>query len=324
LLAASLVFSRPAFAQDVQITEKARSHFQAGVNFLQDPDGARYEEAYREFRAAYAESPSWKILGNLGLSAMKLERDGEAIEAFEKYLAQGGDAIDPEEKAQFQRDLQTLKASVVEVTIESVPPGAMVTDERQPVSGASIVNIYGPVDQPLKIGIRSGHHVMTAKLSGKPDQVWEFEAKTGGESSHSFDFAVAPTTGGGVAGGGDGTVADTGTSRPTPGLVYVGLAATGLFAAGGAVVGIMAMGKNSDFEDANDGSDPAGAEEIRDSGTTLNVVADVLFAAAAVSAVITAVVYFGRPEVPAQTAKPITISPTLSAGGAGLSFSGAF
>ena len=77
-----------AFA-DVQITEEARQHFKAGVNLLNDPDGPRYEEAYREFKAAYAASASYKILGNLGLCAMKLERDGEAIDAYEKYLAEG-------------------------------------------------------------------------------------------------------------------------------------------------------------------------------------------------------------------------------------------
>ena len=62
------------------VSDAAKKHFQAGVDLLTDPDGARYEEALREFRAAYADSPSWKILSNLGLSAMKLERNGEAIE----------------------------------------------------------------------------------------------------------------------------------------------------------------------------------------------------------------------------------------------------
>src|SRR5690606_41982881 len=57
-------------------------------------DGARYEDAYREFKVAYAECASWKILGNLGLASMKLERDGEAIEAIQGYLDGGKDNID--------------------------------------------------------------------------------------------------------------------------------------------------------------------------------------------------------------------------------------
>jgi len=43
-----------AGAADAPITDEARTHFSAGVNLLRDPDGARYEEAYREFKAAYA------------------------------------------------------------------------------------------------------------------------------------------------------------------------------------------------------------------------------------------------------------------------------
>src|SRR4051812_8414633 len=78
---ASVASPAIAHADDVQITPEARGRFSAGVNLLKDPEGPRYEEAYREFKAAYAASPSYKILGNLGLCAMKLERDEEAIAA---------------------------------------------------------------------------------------------------------------------------------------------------------------------------------------------------------------------------------------------------
>ena len=57
LALASALCSAPARADAVAISEEARSHFTAGVNFLQDPDGARYDDAYREFKAAYAASP---------------------------------------------------------------------------------------------------------------------------------------------------------------------------------------------------------------------------------------------------------------------------
>src|SRR6188768_1489126 len=118
--------SAPA-AQTVQITEKARELFGTGVTLLQDPDGARYEEAYQQFKAAYAESPSWKILGNLGFTAMKLERDGEAIQAFQAYLEQGSKELTKAERAQFQSDLDTLSATAGTVTILGVPAGTRVT-----------------------------------------------------------------------------------------------------------------------------------------------------------------------------------------------------
>src|SRR5262245_25772706 len=88
--AAASTAAPSARADDVTITEEARTHFAAGVALLQDPKAPRYEEAYREFKAAYSSAPSYKILGNLGLCAMKIERDGEAIEAYSKYLEQAG------------------------------------------------------------------------------------------------------------------------------------------------------------------------------------------------------------------------------------------
>jgi hypothetical protein len=162
---------------DAPISEEARAHFTAGVTFLQDPDGARYEEAFREFKAAYAASPSWKILGNLGIAAFKLERDGEAIQAFDKYLTEGGAQIDSEERAQFERDLQALRAATGQLTLESDPPGATVLDERIPATGGPILNRYGVLGQATVLGLRPGHHRITARLAGYQDLVVELDVE---------------------------------------------------------------------------------------------------------------------------------------------------
>src|SRR6187402_2037536 len=175
----------PSAAPELQISEAARNHFNAGVNLLQDPDGARYEEAYVEFKTAYAASPSWKILGNLGISAMKLERDGEAIDAYKKYLSEGGKQIEAGERAQFQRDLATLEAGVVRLTLDSDPPGARIEDERFPASGSAIRNEYA-LSGPAQIGVRAGRHRFTAKLAGHADVVWEVTLSPRQQESHTF------------------------------------------------------------------------------------------------------------------------------------------
>jgi hypothetical protein len=183
-----VAFAPGAQAADVPINDEARAHFNAGVNLLQDPDGPRYEEAYREFKAAYAAAPSWKILGNLGLAAMKLERDGEAIDAFEKYLAEGGAQLDPEERAQVERDLATLETGVVRLTVSSDPPGARLLDERFPATGNPIHNSYGPLDSSTVIGLRPGRHRITARLAGRKDVTWEVELSPKEHQSHVFEF----------------------------------------------------------------------------------------------------------------------------------------
>lgn len=190
LLALSLTV-RPAAAADTPISEEARQHFQAGVAYLQDPDGARYAEAYQEFLTAYAASPSWKILGNLGIAAMKLERDGEAVDAYTKYLQEGGSDLDPAEREQITRDMNTLKTSLVSLTVETVPAGATIIDERIPATGNAIVNRYGPVTGPTKIGVKAGKHRFTAQLDGYDPLVWEVSAQPG-EQSHNFELKKTP------------------------------------------------------------------------------------------------------------------------------------
>jgi hypothetical protein len=281
----------PLHAADPPITEEARTHFAAGVNLLRDPDGARYEEAYREFKAAYASSPSYKILGNLGLCAMKLERDGEAVDAYTNYLARASD-LDPAEAKQVATDLQTLRAGVVKLTITVEPGGAMLNDVRVPVRGERVVNQYGPINGPIQIGVRAGHHVMTLKLAGMEDATWEFDAPAGAVDSKRFSLHKPTAASPSVA------AKDTAPSesRPVPSGVYIGLAATGALAIGGGITGLMAIGKRNDFNAKNDGSNPSAASQLRDQGGTLNLVTDILFGGALVAVGVTSVVYFSRPS----------------------------
>jgi hypothetical protein len=178
-------------AQTVQITEKARELFRTGVTLLQDPDGPRYEEAYQQFKAAYAESPSWKILGNLGVTAMKLERDGEAIQAFQGYLEQGGKELSKAERAQFKSDLDTLSATAATVTIHGLPAGTRVTDVRAPNQGSDIKNYYEVATaEPLVLRVRPGAHRFTAQWGGQPAQTHELATSSGGV--HTVKFEAAP------------------------------------------------------------------------------------------------------------------------------------
>jgi hypothetical protein len=185
VLASALLLTRIAFAGDESISEEAQKHFKAGVNLLQDPDGARYEDAYREFETAYAASLSPKILGNIGYCALKLERDAEAISAYTRYLREVQD-IDPIEAAQIARDVATLRAGLVRVVLSIDATGATAIDQRLPVRGESITNVYGPANGRIEVGLRPGHHVIVLKAGGEIIDSWEFEAKPGAALSRTF------------------------------------------------------------------------------------------------------------------------------------------
>jgi hypothetical protein len=323
LLASTLV-AVDVQAEEVVITDKARAHFRAGVNMLQDPDGARYAEAYREFKAAYADSPSWKILGNLGIAAMKLERDGEAIEALRTYLAQGGSQLDAGERNQVQRDLETLEAGVVWVTLSTAPPGARLTDTRTPLAGRPIVNRYTTSDEPLKIGLHPGSHTIVAELDGFESAQWSFDAAPGSTFEQTLDLkekAVEAPQPQVVTGGG---MADTAPHRPVPTSVYVSLATAGALAAGGAVTGVLALGKQRDYQNTNDGTDPDSANDLRGQGQTLNLVTDLLLGSALVAGGAAAFFYFTRPEVKPESRVGLTVAPSALPGGGGLWMQGRF
>ena len=190
-------------------------HFGAGVNLLKDPDGARYEEAYREFKAASAASSNYKILGNLGLCAMKLERDGEAIDAYTSYLTHAAD-LDPTEAKQVQTDLMTLKAGVVKLALTVEPSGATVNDVRVPVRGERVINQYGPTKGPLNIGIRAGHHIMTVRMAGMRGRDLGVRRHRGRDRNQTHRAAQALVRRSGDQRGATGKDTGVTSSRPVP------------------------------------------------------------------------------------------------------------
>lgn len=196
----------PTAASAQAISNDAKQHFKAGVAFLEDPDGAKIEEAYREFKQAYEMSKSSKVLGNLGICAMKLERDGEAIDALASYLHDVDDITEAERK-QVTQDLQTLRTSVIRLglTFAGAPKGAeiAIVDVRVPIRGDKVTNTYKTNTESLTLSVRPGHHSITAKLDGFAEAHWEVDSPAGGNDAHTFqleakvnkvDVPVAPPT----------------------------------------------------------------------------------------------------------------------------------
>jgi len=231
----------PSKAPAAGISEEAKRHFAAGVALLQDPEGEKVEEAYREFRTAYDLSGSAKILGNMGFCAMRLERDGEAIDAYSRYLREVPD-IDADERAQIVRDVQTLTVGVVRVTIEVDKPGVRIVDVRTPVRGDRVTNTYGPVTGKIDLGLRPGHHAITAKLADHEDAVWELDAFAGSRDKHAFTMRPR-------------VVAPAQAAAPAPAHHGAGIGPWivmgigGAMLVGGAVTGVVALGKTADIED---------------------------------------------------------------------------
>jgi hypothetical protein len=305
--------SAQSTVKDAKVSAKAREHFNAGVAYIDDPSGSKWEEAYREFRAAYAESKSWRILNNMGVCALNLERDEEAIEAYTQYLKLGGKDVSEKNRAQVEKDISMLKASLATVTITVDLPDARITDERVTANGGLVINRYNAEGSSFRVGIHPGHHKFTVAVPGGKSSTWEFEADPGSTQSHEFRLIeeakpAAPPQATPVA------TSDSGASQSSSGMstwVYVGAGATAVFAVTATVTGIVALSKQSDFDKAKDDGNLSRAKDLKDSGERFALITDIGIGAAVVAAGLTTYAYFTQGSGKTEKA---TASKTLSPG----------
>jgi hypothetical protein len=322
-----------AWAGDT-LTSAAQKHFDAGVAYVDDPSGPKWDDALKEFRAAYAESSSWKLLHNIGLSALNLERDGEAIEAFTEYLARASAAgAVVKQRKQMEKDIATLTASLVRINVEVEPPEAMLIDERRNAKGVLLVNEYEIKNGKASLGLHPGLHKITVQAPGCVTAEWSINA--GPDSTHTRQFklksqnetepavpAVAPEK---------PTVAVSeppkATEHPSRTGMYIGLAATGVFSVAATVAGIMTLSKQSDFDDAKQRGDRSAAQSASDSGKTLALVTDISIGAAVISAGITGyLILSSLPKRPEKSPSPTAVRfvPVIAPGNLGLGLSKTF
>jgi hypothetical protein len=360
VLAAILCLSAGVRAEEAPVSEVARSHFKIGLRYLNDPAGPRYEDALREFSAAHAAAPSsWKTLNNIGLCALNLERDQEAIDAYEQALALAGSSAESKWRDSVQRDIATLKAGLVRVTIMIRPASAVLLDERLPTSGRAVLNRYTSPSGTFVLGIHAGRHRISAILGGKTD-VWEFDATAGAAMSHHFSLEE-PMRNAGPSQTGPAQVAPTipkkqsvaSPARSTPPGVYVagsetvdtkpgkaargspGLRLAGLGVAGAGVVGLgiggffglRALGQKADSEPACNGQDQCTTQagyDARKSAVRSASISTIAFVAGGVLAAGGITLYLVGQPGNSQHASHLTVTPAVLPVGASVWLTGRF
>src|SRR5438552_10911639 len=97
-----------AEAPDEAAREKAKAKVQEGARRFDAGDATA---ALALFKEAYEIFPSPKINYNLGLAYRKLERNGPAFMAFERFLRETPDTT-PEYAAHSRKELETLAKRV--------------------------------------------------------------------------------------------------------------------------------------------------------------------------------------------------------------------
>lgn len=311
-----------AWAQSDTPSE-AQLLFSNGVELLQQTP-PNYQDAYNQFRLAYEKSGgSWKVLGNLGLCALNLERDGEALAHYRKYLDEGGSEIDPGERASIEKELLLLQGNMATVTLEASEPDVKVTVRREGASAPA--QSYSLKEGKAELGLRSGSLLFTAESKGKKVS-WEAVLTPGQTVSHTFDFSEPAATP--VA---SGAASTEGSGLSTLQWTGVGVASVGgLALIGGVVTGLLAKSGESDALDPCRGTIcPEESEGKLEDAATMAMMSNILFIGGGVLAAsgVTLILVGGKSDEPesssASTAR-LQISPAPVWGGGGIFATGNF
>ena len=137
--------ARPGWADDPR--GSARAHYARGLE-LASQNG--YEAALREFNEAYAISPQFAVLYNIGQAHVALGHSLEAIEVLSRYLRDGQDRLPPGRREQVQAQIAHLRADLA----SALPASSPEAEEARAAAAASARAAAGVADAATEIGAR--------------------------------------------------------------------------------------------------------------------------------------------------------------------------
>lgn len=288
--------ARGASAESERVTE-GRTHFTRGVEYYKDED---YRNAMVEFKRAHELAPNYKLLYNLSQTAQELKDYAFALKSLERYLAEGGNDIAAERRAEVTSTIKKLKQRVAEVTLKSNTSSAEVLVDdvpagRTPLSSALIVS--------------AGRRTITV-TKGSQTATRTIEVAGGERAELSLDLASAEPHAAAVPRSGEPSPVHTGhadvakTKRPNrhesvtqapsephhgSNPTWIGVVATSVFAVAAGVTGGFALAAKRDFDGTLDRYPitPGDVADARDKTRKLSLATDILAGAAVLSCGVT-------------------------------------
>ena len=148
---------------------EARAHYAKGLE-LAGQNG--YEGALREFNAAYAISPQFAVLYNIGQAHIALGHTGEAIEALTRYLRDGGNRISPTRRTQVERQIVGLRSTLPNPEVTSEAEAARATRRPRRAAAGEAIEAASegrapPVARPGTLTVRCPEPGLKLSLDGK-------------------------------------------------------------------------------------------------------------------------------------------------------------
>lgn len=288
----------------------AQIAFREGVELFKN---ARYEEAVAAFRRANEIRPSWKILYNIGQCEAALKRYGRALEAFETYLAEGGDDVPTERVDYVIEEVRRLKEMVGSIDF-GVPAGLSVVVDgevrgRTPLGGP--VRVTAGVPHAVRL-LADFEEVSARTVTVGSGQQVTIELGEGKAAQPISPHAAEP------AASLEPQPAPEGRTRLAPVYFWVGLGVTGALGIGTVALELAIKDK---WEEAS--ADPANAS-LKDEGKSLQAAGIALLACTGAAALATAVLAIFTDFRGDEDDAPVSIGPASVQGGGGLAVEGRF
>lgn len=251
----------PAMAEDA--TAAARAAFEEGKSLF---EAGEFAAAAGAFRLADATRPNWRLLYNIGQCEAAARRYGLALDAFERYLVQGGDEIDKERQDEVRDELVRLR-NMVGFARVTAPEGAVVVMD-------GVERGTAPLERDLPVAAAVSHEA-EAILDGETVAARTFQVSGG--RTVEVDLVAEQ-----AASSEPADMDDPSLLRPL-GFVGAGLGAALLV--GGGVTGGLALKKDGELDDdCPEGVCYSGSYDLLDRRDRLATASTALFVAGGVVA----------------------------------------
>ena len=157
--------------------EEARKHYDRVIELVDD---GQPEGAIVEFQRSYDLTHHFAVLYNIGQVFVSLAKPVEAVDAYQRYLADGGKRIPAVRRAEVEQEIARQKARIATLEIRGLPEGAGVRVDGKEIGKA-------PIAAPVRVGV--GTHTIAASAEGYDPG--ETEVTVAGEDQKVVDLVLA-------------------------------------------------------------------------------------------------------------------------------------
>jgi len=293
---------------------EAKAAFEDGKALF---ESGKFVEAADAFRRANELNPNWKIYYNIGQSEAAAKRYGLALDAFEKYLAGGGDDVAKARQTEVMDEVRRLREMVGVLEVRGREGDRIEVNgvDRGTLPDADRVKV-GMGEVTLRV-VRDGDEVLSRTVPVSGGETVVVEVDGAGESTGP----VGPT--GAATSDEDGK----GKTLRTVGWITLGVGAAVLI--GGAATGGAALSMNSDLKDqCGDGTcttaDKQGDVDTRDGLAVASSVLLPVGGAIAATGIILLIVGSAGREDAGTDGGEVSFVPTMGPGFTGAALTGRF